>query len=648
MTPGTSARSALAALLALALALHLSATPAAADDGLVEVTGTVRGELLPTPLADVAITLWKWQPADIEWEQITHVANSEVTDGDGRLSLQLDAGSSYTLRLTAPGTTYPQQYLGGGSTPPADPDAPDWEVATFVPGGPLAIELLTEVAYSAFGSAVGDEDDAVTDGTVFLFDVTDDRIAHDDDLVGTVPLDVTGTFRLHRLRTGHRYTVLVYAGAYLPTYLGSTTQPELAGSFLVGGTSPELAPITLRRGAAVSGIVTSGGAPAYLVQVAARRWDPVGARWLDPVHFDGLPEDTEGDGSWSQALEPGARYTLYFDTSFASASSGPVPHGQYLGGGTAPPAPGDAAATFEVLESGAVVDWNLVTPRIDPLSSPAVTGTARLGQSLTSAPGTWAVLGVTFARQWLRDGVAIPHAVGVGFTPTVADVGKRISVRVTASRAGYVAEATTSPPTAPVGKAAATTTVALSASSAKFGAKVTATVTVRAVAGSPTGAVTLTLDGKALATKRPAVNGTKATASFTLPRGSKTGAHRIVASAAGTATVLASTSAVSTLKITKAKATLTVKGPKKWTVAKGERPTLTVTVKGTKGGPEPTGKVTVKIGKKTYTKTVKSGKVTIRGASLKARGKVKVTVTYTPKAKTYAKPKATKKTLRVR
>ena len=45
-------------------------------------------------------------------------------------------------------------------------------------------------------------------------------------------------------------------------------------------------------------------------------------------------------------------------------------------------------------------------------------------------------------------------------------------------------------------------------------------------------------------------------------------------------------------------------------------------------GVAPTGKVQVKIGKKTYTGTLKGGKVTIRLARFAKAGKVRATVTY--------------------
>src|SRR5690606_40310534 len=103
---------------------------------------------------------------------------------------------------------------------------------------------------------------------------------------------------------------------------------------------------------------------------------------------------------------------------------------------------------------------------------------------------------LTLSRQWLRDGATIPGATGASYVPVAADVGRRLSLRVTASRSGYATATATTPSTAPVARAAATTSLVLSPSSAKFGSAVRATVTVRASAGSPDGLVRLSLDGK--------------------------------------------------------------------------------------------------------------------------------------------------------
>jgi surface antigen len=75
--------------------------------------------------------------------------------------------------------------------------------------------------------------------------------------------------------------------------------------------------------------------------------------------------------------------------------------------------------------------------RLTNTALPTVTGTAKVGSKLTAAPGTWSVAGATYAYQWLADGAPVAGATGTTTTLTQALKGKRLSVRVTASAAGY-------------------------------------------------------------------------------------------------------------------------------------------------------------------------------------------------------------------
>ena len=646
----------LSLLAALALVLGVP-TPAGADDGVVEVTSVVRGEDgPPVPLSGVIVWVWHWLGGDDNvWDPVLSEGQSNVTDADGQFTLSLPAGETYSLSFDAPGSTYPVQYLGGGPDLPANPNAVDWEVATFVAGEdplPSPILLFPEAQFSGAGFVIGDEDGDLVNGIADLIEVAD-GVLPGGELVATEEVPAEGSFVFHGLRAGSHYTVRALADSYLPTYLGNTTQPELASSFVVGDTHQSIEEIALRRGATVTGTITSGGTPVELAHVSALRWDATGGRWLEPVHFGGTETDTDRDGLWALVLEPHVTYTLFVDTEHATTASGQVPASHYLGGEIDPPSPGDPAATFELLPSGDHRDWALTKPSIGLLANPVVSGHARIGDQLTSTTGSWAVDGLSYSRQWLRSGTPIPGATGTSYSPTVADVGKQLSVRVTASKPGFATAEATSAATAlvtppPDTRASTTTTLTLSKSRVKFGAKVTTTVAVRATAGTPDGAVTLTLDGKTLATKQPTVRGTNATVRFTLPRSLKTGKHRLVASAAPTTTVIGSSSATQSLRTTKAKVKVKVKVPKKWRTPKGKRPRLTITVKGTKGGPKPSGKIVVKIGKKKYTKTLKAGKAKVRGVKLRKSGRIKVKVTYRPAAKTYAKPKVVRKTLRVR
>jgi len=128
-------------------------------------------------------------------------------------------------------------------------------------------------------------------------------------------------------------------------------------------------------------------------------------------------------------------------------------------------------------------------------AAPSVTGATRprIGATLTASAGTWSVGGLTLGYQWLRGSTVISGATAKQYRLTAADLGNRISVRVTALREGYRNGVSTSRPTAAVLAATSTTTV--KTKTVRLGKKATITVTVRS-AVRPTGKVTVTLRNK--------------------------------------------------------------------------------------------------------------------------------------------------------
>ena len=76
-----------------------------------------------------------------------------------------------------------------------------------------------------------------------------------------------------------------------------------------------------------------------------------------------------------------------------------------------------------------------------------------VGASLKAAAGDWFPTPTSFSYQWLRDGKAISGATKSTYTLVAADVGKKISVKVTGSKAGYTTASKTSAQTAAVAAA---------------------------------------------------------------------------------------------------------------------------------------------------------------------------------------------------
>ncbi|GAA0998928.1 hypothetical protein GCM10009563_23740 [Subtercola frigoramans] len=76
--------------------------------------------------------------------------------------------------------------------------------------------------------------------------------------------------------------------------------------------------------------------------------------------------------------------------------------------------------------------------------TPTITGTARVGSTLTAIPGAWAPAPVTLSYQWLRAGAPIAGATTSSYTLTTADAGKSITLSVSGSKVGYTTALATS------------------------------------------------------------------------------------------------------------------------------------------------------------------------------------------------------------
>ncbi len=89
--------------------------------------------------------------------------------------------------------------------------------------------------------------------------------------------------------------------------------------------------------------------------------------------------------------------------------------------------------------------------RLRSTALPVVSGTPRVGEVLTASTGSWQHgAGASYRYQWRANGVNIADATGPTFTVRPAQQGRQISVRVTASRYGYLPGSAVSAATSPV------------------------------------------------------------------------------------------------------------------------------------------------------------------------------------------------------
>ncbi len=185
-------------------------------------------------------------------------------------------------------------------------------------------------------------------------------------------------------------------------------------------------------------------------------------------------------------------------------------------------------------------------------AKPRITGTGKVDKLLTADPGEWSggsadAVPPVFTYQWLRNGAEIPGAVAQTYQVDRADVGKAISVLVTATRPAYKSGTfTTSPVT--VAKLGSKLVAKAPRKVVKKG-KAAVVKLVLKVAGvkSPTGRVKV-LDGKKKVQKAKFAKGKRGRLVVRI-RKLKPGLHKLKAVYAGTSTISGARSKVVRVKV---------------------------------------------------------------------------------------------------
>lgn len=88
--------------------------------------------------------------------------------------------------------------------------------------------------------------------------------------------------------------------------------------------------------------------------------------------------------------------------------------------------------------------------KLVPTRAPTISGKAQVGSRLSATRGRWSLGRAKTRFQWRSGGHPIAGATGSVYRVRAADVGHRLTVRVTAQVSGHGHTATTSPSTAPV------------------------------------------------------------------------------------------------------------------------------------------------------------------------------------------------------
>jgi surface antigen len=101
-----------------------------------------------------------------------------------------------------------------------------------------------------------------------------------------------------------------------------------------------------------------------------------------------------------------------------------------------------------------VIKTSLGSSKVSPATlsatpTPMITGSVKIGQTLTAKVGTWAPAPVALSFQWNRNGKPIANATKITYVMVDADKGASVTVTVSGAKAGFGSVAKTAPEVRP-------------------------------------------------------------------------------------------------------------------------------------------------------------------------------------------------------
>lgn len=256
-------------------------------------------------------------------------------------------------------------------------------------------------------------------------------------------LDVTGAPSIQGSLRGKEPMSVEHAGwSPNPTHY---TYQWLNGDFPIdGATGPTFTPPADWAGTPISVVETAhrpGYAPRERVSAEVTVLPAAFTNTAAPT-ISGTPRVGETltvtGGTWSPTPE-GRSYQWYVDGVPVDGATGT----------SFVPRPGDVGLDVHVVERVTATDYapgEASSADVGPVLPgvitntvlPVITGGTRVLDRLTVSPGTWVPPDADLAYRWLADGEEIAGATGGSYDLRPADLGRSVSVEVTASKDGYL------------------------------------------------------------------------------------------------------------------------------------------------------------------------------------------------------------------
>lgn len=360
------------------------------------------------------------------------VQDSTLTVSTPSLSGDATVGATLTVDpgLWTPGTTFEYQWLADGV-----PLAGATEAALLIGADHVGKAISVQVTGSNPGydvstvtSAAVVAKYALAAGTPSISGTTRVGYVLSADPGSWAPSSVSFSYQWYR------------AGVAITGATGSTytlTPSDLGASLVVGvaGSKPDYTTATAMS--AATGVVTEG----TLLGSAPRITGTARVGYLA----------TANRGSWSPA--PSAfRYQWYLSGRTISGATAATYRIPASAAGARLTVRVTASAVGYTTVSKLSAATAVVAKGVLAGSTPRITGTARVGRVLTLNRGSWSPAPVAYRYQWYRSGRAIAGATAATYRIPASAAGARLTVRVTASKAGYTTLGKTSGATAVVAK----------------------------------------------------------------------------------------------------------------------------------------------------------------------------------------------------
>jgi len=238
-------------------------------------------------------------------------------------------------------------------------------------------------------------------------------------------------------------TLTADAGEWTPAPVELSYQWNAYDEPISGATSPTFA-VGVDYFEAELTVTVTGGKLGYLPR-------PVTSEPTEPVAAGELPDATPiitGTYAVGKTLTvtPGDWGTPDIEFSYRWKNDGKNLNNAY--GETYKLHSSDAGHAITVTVTGVAYGYNdraqtsaavTIGKVLTKTSNPTISGTAKVGKTLSAKAGSWKPSRVSFTYQWKRNGVAITGAMKSKYTLTKYDRGDKITVTVRGAKSGYTA-----------------------------------------------------------------------------------------------------------------------------------------------------------------------------------------------------------------